>query len=103
MSDMSADEEMYVIKRNGTPEIVSFDKILTRIKKIGLEANIKINYTTLGMKVIDQLYSGISTTKLMNYPLNNVHPCLVFIRIIILLLVVLRFLIIIKILMNLFP
>jgi ribonucleoside-diphosphate reductase alpha subunit len=58
------DEEMYVTKRNGQSEIVSFDKILTRIKKIGTEANIKLNYTSLVMKVIDQLYDGISTTKI---------------------------------------
>ena len=58
------DTEMYVTKRSGTQEIVSFDKILSRIKKLGQEANIKLNYTTLVMKVIDQLYSGISTTKI---------------------------------------
>lgn len=58
------DDEMYVTKRNGNLEIVAFDKILNRIKKIGLEANIKINYTTLTMKVIDQLYNKISTTKI---------------------------------------
>lgn len=56
--------EMYVSKRNGNLEIIAFDKILTRIKKIGVEANIKINYTTLTMKVIDQLYNKISTTKI---------------------------------------
>ena len=58
------DEEMNVIKRNGEKEIVSFDKILQRIKKTGLEANIHINYTALAMKVIDQLYDGISTTQI---------------------------------------
>jgi len=65
-------EEMYVTKRNGNREIVSFDKILNRIKKLGKEArfgpkedtDIKVNYTTLVMKVIDQLYDGISTTKI---------------------------------------
>lgn len=62
--DFENEEEMIVTKRNGTQETVSFDKILTRIKRIGTEANIKINYTTLVMKVIDQLYSGISTTKI---------------------------------------
>jgi ribonucleoside-diphosphate reductase alpha chain len=60
----SLNEEMYVTKRNGNREIVSFDKILNRIKKIGQEANMKLNYTTLVMKVIDQLYDGISTTKI---------------------------------------
>lgn len=58
------DEEMYVTKRSGKSEIVSFDKILNRIKNIGMEANIKINYTSLVMKVIDQLYNNISTTKI---------------------------------------
>ena len=58
------EDDMYVVKRNGHKEIVSFDKILKRIKKVGLEANIKLNYTSLVMKVIDQLYSGISTTKI---------------------------------------
>ena len=57
-------EEMYVTKRSGEREIVAFDKILQRIKKLGQEANIRINYTTLVMKVIDQLYDGISTTKI---------------------------------------
>ena len=55
---------MFVTKRNGKSEIVSFDKILKRIKKIGLEVNIKINYTNLAMKVIDQLYSGITTKEI---------------------------------------
>jgi len=63
-SFLTPDDEMYVTKRNSEREIVSFDKILTRIKKIGNEANVKINYTSLVMKVIDQLYDGISTTKI---------------------------------------
>lgn len=56
--------EMYVLKRSGTREIVSFDKILRRIKTIGQEVGVKINYTNLVIKVIDQLYDNISTTKL---------------------------------------
>ena len=42
--------EMYVTKRDGQTEIVSFDKILRRIKRIGVEAGIQINYTTLAMR-----------------------------------------------------
>ena len=60
---MSSDE-MYVTKRSGSTEIVSFDKILHRIKTIGTEAGVKINYTSLAMKIIDQLYDKISTTKI---------------------------------------
>lgn len=61
---MSEDDEMYVTKRNGERENVAFDKILRRIKTIGKDVDIKINYSSLAMKVIDQLYSGISTTKI---------------------------------------
>ena len=58
------DDEMFVKKRDGEMEVVAFDKILRRIRTIGTEVGIKINYTSLAMKVIDQLYSGISTTKI---------------------------------------
>ena len=58
------DDEMYVIKRNGEKEIVSFDKILQRIKKTATEANIQLNFTSLTMKVIDQLYNNITTTQI---------------------------------------
>jgi ribonucleoside-diphosphate reductase alpha subunit len=74
------EEEMYVTKRNGEREIVSFDKILNRIKKLGQEAGIKINYTNLVMKVIDQLFDGISTTKIDELSaeqcasMSSIHP-----------------------------
>ena len=62
MTDM--EQEMSVIKRNGQKEIVSFDKILNRVKSLGIDAKLTINYTTLVIKVIDQLYDGIETRKL---------------------------------------
>ena len=58
------ENEMNVTKRNGELETVSFDKILRRIKAVGKEVGIKINYTALVIKVIDQIYDGISTTKI---------------------------------------
>jgi ribonucleoside-diphosphate reductase alpha subunit len=57
-------EEMRVTKRNGKTENVSFDKILTRIKKIGNEVGIQLNYSSLAIKVIDQLYDKIETSKI---------------------------------------
>jgi len=57
-------EEMYVTKRTGKTEIISFDKILRRLRRLGVDANLKINYTTLAMKVIDQLYDKIPSTKI---------------------------------------
>lgn len=61
---MYATDEMYVIKRDGVRAIVSFDKILKRIKNTGQEANVQLNYTALAIKVIDQLYDGITTTQI---------------------------------------
>ena len=56
-------DEMSVIKRDGTYEEVSFDKILKRVKKLGNEVTpaLTINYSQLVMKVIDQLYNNMPT------------------------------------------
>jgi len=62
--NMKNDGEMHVLKRNGQYEIVSFDKILRRVRKLGVESNMSINYTSLTMKVIDQLFDKIPTIKI---------------------------------------
>lgn len=56
--------EMRVIKRDGFLQEVAFDKILDRVKKLGQEAGIHVNYSSLVMKVIDQLYDKIHTEKI---------------------------------------
>jgi len=56
--------DMRVKKRNGQLQEVAFDKILTRIKKLCQEADIQINYSSLAIKVIDQLYDKIETSKI---------------------------------------
>jgi ribonucleoside-diphosphate reductase alpha subunit len=61
---MDNSNEMRVTKRNGELEIIAFDKILNRIKKLGQEVGIHINYSLLTMKVIDQLYDTIETSKI---------------------------------------
>ena len=43
--------EDYVIKRSGKREVISFDKILTRIKKLG-ENKLDVNYTSLTVKIL---------------------------------------------------
>ena len=58
------EETMYVIKRDGTRQEISFDKILLRIKNIGDKAGIHLNWTQLAMKVIDRLYNDIETKKI---------------------------------------
>ena len=60
-----AEQEMFVIKRNGTKEEISFDKILQRVKKIGETHNIiGVNFSALCLKVIDQLFNEIETKKI---------------------------------------
>lgn len=57
------DQEMHVVKRDGSMQDVSFDKILHRVKALGNECDppLSINYAELVMRVIDQLYSGVTT------------------------------------------
>jgi len=61
---MNNSTEMRVVKRDGKLEDLLFDKILNRIRKLGQEAGIQINYQSLVMKVIEQLYDQIPTTKI---------------------------------------
>ncbi len=61
---METSTEMRVTKRDGQLQEVAFDKILERVKKLGFEAGIHINYSSLVMKVIDQLYDKIPTAKI---------------------------------------
>ena len=58
---------MFVTKRDGHSEAVNFDKIYKRLQTLGEsehEYPLQINYHTLAMKLIDQLYDGIPTSKL---------------------------------------
>ena len=77
---MGDNNEMKVMKRNGQFENMSFDKILSRIKTLGNEANIQINYSLLSMKVIDQLYDKIETSKIDELTaeqcaaMSTIHP-----------------------------
>ena len=74
------DQEMYVIKRDGNREIIAFDKILKRVKKLGVEADLTLNYTQIVMKVIEQLYDGIETSKIDEFTAQQcaaditIHP-----------------------------
>jgi ribonucleoside-diphosphate reductase alpha subunit len=60
----SVEEEinMYVTKRNGSTEKISYDKIITRLKQLNSE--LKIAYSALVLKVMDQLYNNIETSKI---------------------------------------
>ena len=75
------EQEMFVIKRNGTKEEISFDKILQRVKKIGETHHIMgVNFSALCLKVIDQLFDEIETKKIDELTaqqcasMTTVHP-----------------------------
>ena len=62
---MSSEQELCVLKRDGKLEEVAFDKILNRVKKLGnMSSPLQVNYSQLVMKVIDQLYHKINTSKI---------------------------------------
>ena len=80
-NNKSNDLDMHVIKRNGKKEVISFDKILKRIKSLGKEFNLQnIIYAQLAIKVIDQLYDNIQTTKIDELTaeqcaaMSSIHP-----------------------------
>ena len=58
----SMDHEMEVVKRNGTRETISFDKITKRIRSLG--KNLQIDPLKISQKVIENLYDGVSTSEL---------------------------------------
>jgi len=63
LKNTSDSDELHVIKRDGAVELLSFDKILKRVKSLGTETkpNLNVNYTQLVMKVVDQLYDKMPT------------------------------------------
>ncbi len=71
---------MYVIKRDGHKEPVSFDKITARVKKLCYELNEIVDPVKVAMKVIEGLYDGVTTSELDNLAaetaasLTTAHP-----------------------------
>lgn len=53
---------MNVIKRNGSIEELSYNKIIIRLKQLAPEIN--IHYSNLVLKIMDQLYDNIPTCKI---------------------------------------
>lgn len=65
ISSISNSSTMYVVKRNGSKQEVSFDKITARIKKLcyGFESS-NISPIKIAQKVIAGIYDGVTTTEL---------------------------------------
>jgi len=61
-------EVMHVIKRDGSKETVSFDKVSNRLNKLvngdGNKKTLKVDYIALAQKVCGDMYSGVHTYEL---------------------------------------
>ncbi len=71
---------MQVVKRSGKREVVSFDKITARVKKLVYGLSDHVNPIKISMKVIEGLYDGVTTSDLDNLAAETaatmaaVHP-----------------------------
>ena len=57
---------MYVVKRDGRRELVQFDKITARIKKLCYGLDDAVDAVKVAMRVIEGVYDGVTTTELDN-------------------------------------
>ena len=57
---------MHVYKRDGKRELVQFDKITARIKKMCYSLHENVDPVRIAMKVIEGVYDGVTTTELDN-------------------------------------
>ena len=57
---------MHVVKRDGKRELVQFDKITARIKKMCYSLHENVDPVRIAMKVIEGVYDGVTTTELDN-------------------------------------
>ena len=53
---------IFVIKRDGEKQEVSFDKVLKRMK--ALSANLDVNPHLIAQKLCSRIYNGVSTSEL---------------------------------------
>ena len=60
ISDMSG--EMYVMKRDGRKEVVAFEKVSERLRKVA--TGLQVNVTAIAQKVLAQIVDGIKTSEL---------------------------------------
>lgn len=69
---------MHVLKRNGSLEPISFDKVLSRVRKAA--RGLQVNADALAQQVLSRIYDGVPTTQLDELTaanaasLGTVHP-----------------------------
>jgi len=68
---------MYVVKRDGRRELVQFDKITARIKKLCYSLHESVDPQRIAMRVIEGVYDGVTTTELDNLAAEVAATCAV--------------------------
>lgn len=69
---------MHVLKRNGIREAVSFDKVLSRVRKAA--RGLSVNPDALSQQVLSRIYDGVPTSQLDELTaanaasLSTIHP-----------------------------
>ena len=78
---------MQVVKRSGSRENVSFDKITARVKKLCYSLNDNyVDHINISKKVIQGLYDGVTTSELDNLAaetsasLATEHPDMLYLQ-----------------------
>jgi ribonucleoside-diphosphate reductase alpha chain len=63
---MATSEEMSVMKRDGTKEPMAFDKILTRVRRLGtaMRPILMLDYAKLVIGIVQKLHDGIETRQI---------------------------------------
>lgn len=62
LSKVGMPYSMQVVKRNGSMEAISFDKVLSRVRKAS--KNLLVNADALAQQVLSQIYDGVKTSEL---------------------------------------
>ncbi|WP_430410716.1 ribonucleoside-diphosphate reductase subunit alpha [Kordia sp.] len=57
---------MFVVKRDGRKELIMFDKITSRVRKLCYGLNDLVDPVKVAMRVIEGLYDGVTTSELDN-------------------------------------
>ncbi len=71
---------MFVVKRDGRKELMMFDKITARVRKLCYGLNDLVDPVKVAMRVIEGLYDGVTTSELDNLAaeisatLTTAHP-----------------------------
>lgn len=79
--EITTDNALYVIKRNGTKQDIKFDKITNRLQKLAdFGRPLNVNVVTIAQRVIQGIFPGVTTSELdahaseVSTQMTKIHP-----------------------------